>query len=205
MWLSADATKAKQPCFSCGSPDHLAPYCPLKASVTAPGLCCPTCNHLGHTACDCPLLLREPTTHTTTTPSSVNLPMRMTISVVCTTKELSVLVAQSVHTCTYVQSVGEATHDVPAPSRHNDISTQTTHTPLRLQTFVRFFAFHPNQAFVSRLIHSLMNSFDIGYIGPHTRLTAPNLPSAYQYPTVVDKALQKEIAEHSRTLLCSPI
>ena len=85
---------------------------------------------------------------------------------------------------------------MPAPSRHNDISTKTTHTPLRPQTFAQFLAFHPNQAFVSRLIHSLTNGFDIGYIGPHTQLTAPNLPSAYQYPTVVDEALQKEIAEH---------
>ena len=65
MWLSADATKAKQSCFLCGSPDHLAPYCPLKASVTAPGLHCPTCNHLSNTARDCPLLLRESATCTT--------------------------------------------------------------------------------------------------------------------------------------------
>jgi hypothetical protein len=52
--------------------------------------------------------------------------------------------------------------------------------PLRPQVFARFLASHPNEAFVSRLIHSLTNGFDIGYVGPHTQLTAPNFPSAYQ-------------------------
>ena len=36
----------------------------------------------------------------------------------------------------------------------------------------------------------------MGYVGPHTQLTAPNLPSAYQYSAVVDEAFQKEIAEN---------
>ena len=67
-WLSADATKAKQPHFSCGSPDHLAPHCPLKASVAAPGRRCPICNHLGHTTCDCPLLSQDSATRTTSQP-----------------------------------------------------------------------------------------------------------------------------------------
>ena len=102
MWLSADATKAKQPCFSCGSPDHLAPYCPLKVSVIAPGLRCPTCNHLGHTACDCPLLLREPATRTTSHPlisQSTNEDDN-----ICRVynKRAFYFEAQSGHTCTYV-------------------------------------------------------------------------------------------------------
>ena len=68
-WLSADATKAKQPCFSCGSPDHLAPHCPPKASVAEPGLRCPVCNHVGHTARDCSLLSWESVSYTTSQPS----------------------------------------------------------------------------------------------------------------------------------------
>ena len=67
IWLSTDATKAKQPCFSCGSPDHLAPHCPLKA---APGLGCPVCNHVGHTARDHSVLSRESVSHTTSQPST---------------------------------------------------------------------------------------------------------------------------------------
>ena len=58
-WLSADATKVKQLCFTCGSPDHFAPNCPLKPPSSAPGLRCPVCNHVGHTARECSLLSRE--------------------------------------------------------------------------------------------------------------------------------------------------
>lgn len=78
------------------------------------------------------------------------------------------------------------------PNRHNDINFQTTYTPLRPQVFAPFLTSYPNQAFVSRLIHSLTNGFDIDNIGPHNQLTAPNLPSAYQYPKIVDDALENE-------------
>ena len=59
-WLTADATKARTPCFLCGSPNHLASSCPLKPSVGAPSLRCPVCNKVGHTARECSLLTREP-------------------------------------------------------------------------------------------------------------------------------------------------
>ena len=123
-WLSADATKAKQPCFSCGSPDHLAPHFPLKASVAGPGLHCPICNHLGHTARDCPLLHRSLPHIPRANPLSVHPLMTTTISVVYTTKEPFVFRVQSVHTCTHAQPVREATHNMPAPSRHTDIRQQ---------------------------------------------------------------------------------
>ena len=116
--------------------------------------------------------------------------------VACTTNEAFVFEVHGVHTPTSAQPVVEVTQDVPAPSRHSDIDNQIINTPLQPQVFVRFLTLHPDQAFVSRLIHSLTNGFDIGYRGPHTPLTAPNLFSAYQHPTVVDEALQKEVAEH---------
>ena len=68
-WLSANATKAKQPCFSCGSPDHLAPHCLLKAQVAVPGLHCPVCNHVGHTTRDCSLLPQENVSNAASQPS----------------------------------------------------------------------------------------------------------------------------------------
>jgi hypothetical protein len=48
---------------------------------------------------------------------------------------------------------------------------------------------------VSELLHSLKYGFNIGYSGPHTTLTARNLPSAFEHPHVIDEALQKEVAE----------
>ena len=58
-WLSADAAKIKQLCYTCGSPDHFAPNCPLKPSASDPGLRCPVCNHVDHTARECSLLVRN--------------------------------------------------------------------------------------------------------------------------------------------------
>ena len=138
-----------------------------------------------------PPLSRESATRTTSQPL-VSPPPNDDDNICCAyNKRAFCFGVQSVHTSTYAQPVGEATHDMPAPSRHTDISTHTTYTPLQPRIFARFLALHPNQAFVSRLIHSLTHGFDIGYIGQHTQLTAPNLPFAYQYPKVVDEALQK--------------
>ena len=55
-WLSADASKSKPVCYTCGSPEHMSTDCPLKTSQKAPGLRCPVCNMLGHTAQHCPQL-----------------------------------------------------------------------------------------------------------------------------------------------------
>ena len=59
-WLSADATKPKTQCFSCGNPDHMAAACPFKSTTSAPGIRCPVCDTIGHTARDCPQLFRAP-------------------------------------------------------------------------------------------------------------------------------------------------
>ena len=112
------------------------------------------------------------------------------------TNAVSAFVVHDAPMPTHALHVTEGIPDVSAPSRHNDILTVSIRTPLRSQVFVRFLSSHPDQAFVLRLIHSLTNSFDIGYTGPHTRIFAHKLPSAYKHPTVVDNALSKEVAEH---------
>ena len=40
---------------------------------------------------------------------------------------------------------------------------------------------------------SLTNGFNMDYTG---RIFAPNLPSAYQHPNIIDNALSEEVAEH---------
>ena len=194
-WPSTDATNAKQQFLRC-SPDHLTPHRPLRASAAAPGLCCPYAMILATLPVTASFFHGSLPYVPQANPLSVHPPMMIDNICHVYNKRASVFRVQNIHTCTYAQPVGEATQDLPAPIRHNDIRTQTTHTPLQPQILARCLTLHPNQAFVSRLIDSLTNGFDLGYIGPCTQLTAPNLPYAYQYPTIVDEALQKEIAEH---------
>ena len=92
----------------------------------------------------------------------------------------------------------EATLAVPV-LRHASplsITSHAPHTPLRPQIFARFLTCHPDSDFVSQLIQSLTHGFNIGYQGPHTCLTAPNLMSAHQHPQIIDEALKKEVAEN---------
>ena len=66
-WLSAEATKPKRACFTCGSPDHFSTDCPSRATASTPQLRCPVCNTIGHVARQCPSLTP---THKTFRPSS---------------------------------------------------------------------------------------------------------------------------------------
>ena len=92
----------------------------------------------------------------------------------------------------------EVTRSAPAPSRLADptpISSHAPHTPLRPQVFARFLSSHPDSIFVSKLVQSLTDGFNIGYHGPHTPLIAPNLASALQHSQVVNEALKNEVTE----------
>eukprot|EP00731_Ephydatia_muelleri_P028107 Em0019g980a len=53
---------------------------------------------------------------------------------------------------------------------------------------------HPDKAWVSWLLQSILNGVSTGYKGPHTPYTARNLSSALQYPDVITSELQKEVA-----------
>ena len=102
-WLSTDSTKAKQPCFSYCSPDHLAPHSSFKSSVAAHAA--PYATSQPHFPWLSPTLLPHlPQPN----PLSLHPPMTTTISVVYATRELYVFGVQSVHTCTYAQPVREA-------------------------------------------------------------------------------------------------
>ena len=63
---------------------------------------------------------------------------------------------------------------------------------LRPLTFTRYLQNHPNQQQVHTLLTHLTSGFDIGYHGPHSEVRAPNLPSAYAHPDVIDTYLGEE-------------
>ena len=124
--------------------------------------------------------------------------LKTTSTAVYTTAEVLVFVAPSAPIIMPAPSAMEATLAVPVLRQASPLSitSHAPHTPLRPQIFARFLTCHPDSDFVSQLIQSLTHGFNIGYQGPHTCLTAPNLISAHQHPQIIDKALKKEVAEN---------
>ena len=53
---------------------------------------------------------------------------------------------------------------------------------------------HPDQVWCSRLLNSLKRGTTIGYQGPRSAQSAPNLPSAAQHPDIITEELRKECA-----------
>ncbi len=110
----------------------------------------------------------------------------------CTTVGALVFVAQGAPTAMSTPTATEATPGVPALRLH-PMSPRMHHThPYDSRFFARFLTPYPDSNFVSKLIHSLTNGFDIGYHGPRTHLIVPNLTGT----SVVDEALRKEVAEN---------
>ena len=136
------------------------------------------------------LLSCESMSRTIISHMSLSLPLRMITSVLFTTNECSAFKAQTFHMHASAQLVRGGTHDKPAQSRHNNIHTQSTYTCLRRRNLHNFLPLTLNKPLSLGL--STLNCFDIGYIGPHNPLTAPNL---FTNTPVVDEAFQKDIVE----------
>ena len=69
------------------------------------------------------------------------------------------------------------------------------HTPIdaaRLESELRT---HPDQAWCSRLLHTLQHGASIGYHGPRTPRTSKNLQSATLHPDIIDNELESECAK----------
>ena len=81
----------------------------------------------------------------------------------------------------------------PRPPR-GPLADLRAHTTLRHSEFERELRSHPDKAWVSWLLHNILNGVSIGYKGPHTPYTARNLSSALQHPDVIASKLQKEVA-----------
>ena len=63
---------------------------------------------------------------------------------------------------------------------------------LRPLLFARYLQAHPNKQYVHTLLTHIQSGFDIGYQGPHRDIRAPNLPSAYTRPGVIDAYIAAE-------------
>eukprot|EP00731_Ephydatia_muelleri_P009454 Em0005g40a len=91
------------------------------------------------------------------------------------------------------QVVGATTPAKPVPGPWGSLADQQVHTPLRPSEFERELRNHPDKAWVTWLLNSILYGVSIGFNGPHTPYTARNLPSALQHPEVVSSELQKEV------------
>ena len=89
--------------------------------------------------------------------------------------------------------MGATTPAKPVPGPWGSLADQQVHTPLRPSEFERELRNHPDKAWVTWLLNSILYGVSIGFNGPHTPYTARNLPSALQHPEVVSSELQKEV------------
>ena len=81
---------------------------------------------------------------------------------------------------------------IPAGDAQAFVPSRTQPSPPRPLTFARYLHHHPNRQYVHTLLTHLTSGFDIGYQGPHRTVRAPNLPSAYEHPDVIDAYIHTE-------------
>ena len=192
-WLSADATKRTSTCFS--SMEALT-ICQLTAHCELPPRTLPPAALSASSPATWPVIAINwhPTSRARQAPEQWT-----TSTATSTTKEVLVFLAQGVPTIMPALITMEATPAIVPALRHANptlIAYHAPHTPLRPRILARFLNSHSDANFMSELINSLTNGFNIGYQGPHTHLTAPILTSACIHPTVIDEALMKEVAEN---------
>jgi len=77
---------------------------------------------------------------------------------------------------------------------HNPYPFHKPHpwTPIRPLLLEHELSFDPDKVFVRMLIDDLQHGCSIGYTGPQFAHIAANLPSAFQQPSIIDAALEKE-------------
>ena len=194
-YMSSGATKRRVTCYLCGYADHLAPDC-LKSFTSShsfrqppqlPGAG-PASLPYPASGPHQPLPGAPPITNPPIKPSDIchNYNRRTCFRTFCKR-----------HTSAYParapipseSALGSLALDVP-------IHVHTICTPLQPLLFARYLQAHPDSAFTSNLIYSLLHGFRIGYSGPHVASTASNLTSAFQHPEVIDEALHMERIEN---------
>ena len=155
-WLSADAIKQKQACFTCGSPQHMATNRPLRAPTKSAGIRCSICNTVGHAAHDCvtmtlpapskaPAINAANTTSHTTDSTHVDTDADR-ICKIYNRKGNCFRGARCpyFHICKKCRGPHSAAISTPLP-----IHAHTIQTPLQPQVFAQLLASHPDKAFTS--------------------------------------------------------
>ena len=161
-------------CFTCGQPGHWSSTCPLE---TGSPIFVPPCP--------------RPPRH----PPPPGLPTTRRSAVSSTLADAATSQPPtSANTHTDASHATDAILSTPA-SADAPIDLHKPDTPLQPAQFARLLRKHPDHSFVTSLLASLVHGFDLGYTGPRSRRTNPNLKSAYQHPNVVTHGLQLECTQ----------
>ena len=83
---------------------------------------------------------------------------------------------------------------VPPGATPEYLSQLSPPTPINIPKLAFYLHDHPNQPFVQYLLSSFSHGFKIGYSGPRAPQEFPNLPSAKENPSIIDKNMLKEVS-----------
>lgn len=83
---------------------------------------------------------------------------------------------------------------VPPGATPEYLSQLSPPTPINIPKLASYLHDHPNQPFVQYLLSGFSHGFKIGYSGPRAPQEFPNLPSAKENPSIIDKNMLKEVS-----------
>ncbi|KAL9977320.1 hypothetical protein ACROYT_G014710 [Oculina patagonica] len=83
---------------------------------------------------------------------------------------------------------------VPPGATPEYLSQLSPPTPINIPKLASYLHDHPNQSFVQYLLSGFSHGFKIGYSGPWAPQEFPNLPSAKENPSIIDKNMLKEVS-----------
>ena len=101
----------------------------------------------------------------------------------------------SASTLTCASNVKGSTRLRQVPAVATSLEGHYPHTPIDVAHLESELHTHPDQAWCSRLLHTLRHGASIGYHGPCTPRTSKNLQSATLHPDIIDNELQSECAK----------
>ena len=110
---------------------------------------------------------------------------------------------------TYNHAIVLVEFSLPAcadPSPLSFSSRLSPPTPINIPKLASYLHDHPHQPFVHHLLAGFSEGFKIGYTGPRAPQEFPNLPSAKDNPSVIDRNMLKEVSlgHTAGPFLCPP-